>query len=183
MTDIFSPKIRKSEMAGRGNEAVLVLSQARTTAGDPTFFGSAAECVRLAAIKLDAVAKNAALLLATVRPPERILKRIDEVPELHRRPFRERMCKDFDAAIAKLTDTAESIRKQRGLHAVKAARNWANAKPKAERLGEIARTFEAAHEDAKQVFPSPGHVYVRAPRPTPPVILSTGSGSRATKDT
>jgi hypothetical protein len=178
-TDVLAPRI--NHKVGRGQDAVLVLTHARARAGDPAFCGSAAECVRLAAIKLDLPPHNAAMLLAAVRPPERMMQRIEDEPPGFRKYFRERMLTDFDGAIAKLGDLVESRRAWRARTAVRDARNWANAKPTEARQAELARTFEAAHDEAKRAAPDPAHIYVKAPRPVAPVIISTGSGSRGTK--
>jgi hypothetical protein len=110
---------------GHGMEALMLLKDARTMAGDPHFHGSASEAIRLCSLNRDANPKNAAIVMSLVRPPERMNKAIREEREASRAQFRRRLCEDFDMAIAKLLDARPSKRRELGVRAAREAWNHA----------------------------------------------------------
>ncbi len=142
-------------MSGHG--AILVLERARAKVGDARFMGCRAQAIREAGLELDEDTSDAVRLLSTIPsiPPELLLKRVSDAPQLQWPSIRRRMAADFDAGIQRLLTVADSLRKRRGVEAARRAQNWSNLKPdEASRDAEFARTFEAAHKDVSKEIAS-----------------------------
>lgn len=139
-------------MSGHG--AILVLERARAKVGASDFVGCRAQAIREAGLELDEDTSDAVRLLSLLPsvPPELLLKRVTDSPQLQWPAVRRRMAADMDAAIAKLMDTAATIRKRRGIEAARRAQNWANLQPADEKTRdqEWGRIFEDVHKDVSK---------------------------------
>ena len=120
------------------------LQRARELAGDARFCGCAADALRTACKEKDADMRRAVLLLKQVRPPDRIVKTILQVPPADRDAFRRRMCEDFDGAVGRLQAASETtLRRAAGARAARDAQNWAGSSI-AEKNANWERLFPAA---------------------------------------
>ena len=134
------------EKPGSGFVAVMLLRLARDLVADPRFGGCAVDALRTAAKMRDvgSEVQSAAFVLYQARPVERMLRKIESEPSLHREPFRRRMIRDFESAIDMLVEAAKpSYKGELAKRAGAEATNWAGL-TKAEKDANWASTFEKA---------------------------------------